>query len=191
MEPLQGSIDEVTHSVLSGWAWDKDHPNEPVVLQVFDNGTAVMKIVANRYREHLEKNGIGDGRHSFYTWFVGGLSPFGTSGAETLIDSVNSVGARFAAAAARSTRIRFLEVIPLADAVTLPTCPLLRNVVVVSAFHGELLGDPAALRAVRGFLDDRPVKGLPGLRTTAEIMAAAASAWRMPEHAPPSPPCRS
>jgi hypothetical protein len=132
----------------------------------------------------------GDELHALI-WFVGGLSPFGTSGAETLINSVNSVGARFAAAAARSGRVRLLEVIPLADAVTLPACPLPRNVVVIPAFHGELLGDPAALRAVRGFLAHRPVRSMPVLRTTAEIMAAAASAWRMPEHASPSPPCRA
>jgi hypothetical protein len=124
-------------------------------------------------------------------WFVGGLSPFGTSGAETLINSVNRVGARFAAAAARHGRIRLLEVIPLADAVTLPTCPLPRNVVVFPAFHGELLGDPAALGAVRDFLDHRPVRNATVLRTTAEIMAAAASAWRMPQHATPSPACGS
>jgi hypothetical protein len=124
-------------------------------------------------------------------WFVGGLSPFGTSGAETLINSVNKVGARFAAAAAHHARLRLLEIVPLADAVTLPACPLPRNVVVIPAFHGELLGDPAALRALRGFLAHQPVKGVPGLRTTAEIMAAAASAWRMPEHAPPSPPCEA
>ncbi len=84
-------------------------------------------------------------------WFVGGLSPFGTAGAQTLINSVNSVGARFAAAAAQHTPVRLLEVIPLADAVTLPACPLPHNVVVIPAFHGELLGDPAALRAVRRF----------------------------------------
>ena len=132
----------------------------------------------------------GDELHAL-VWFVGGLSPFGTSGAETLINSVNSVGARFAAAAARNVRVRFLEIIPLADAVTLPACPLPRNVVVVPAFHGELLGDPAALRAVRGFFAHRPVRVMPDMRTTAEIMAAAAAAWRMPEHAPPSPPCGS
>ncbi len=130
----------------------------------------------------------GDELHALI-WFVGGLSPFGTSGAETLINSVNRVGARFAAAAAHSARLRLLEVIPLADAVTLPACPLPRNVVVVSAFHGQLLGDPAALRAVRDFLAHRPVRAPPALRTTAEIMAAAASAWRMPAHAAPSPPC--
>jgi hypothetical protein len=131
----------------------------------------------------------GDELHALI-WFVGGLSPFGTSGAETLINSVNVVGARFAAAAAADTRVRVLEVIPLADAVTLPACPLPENVVVVSAFHGDLLGDPATLRAVHAFFGHRPVRTVPVLRTTAEIMAAAASAWRMPEHAAPSPPCR-
>jgi hypothetical protein len=124
-------------------------------------------------------------------WFVGGLSPFGTSGAQTLISSVNSVGARFASAAAEHAPVRMLEVIPLADAVTLPACPLPRDVVVIPAFHGELLGDPVALRAVHRFLTDRPVTGVPSLRTTAEIMAAAATAWRMPENAAPSPPCSS
>ena len=124
-------------------------------------------------------------------WFVGGLSPYGSSGALTLISSVNSVGARFASAAAEHAPVRMLEVVPLADAVTLPACPLPHNVVVIPAFHGELLGDPVALRAVRRFLADRPVAGVPSLRTTAEIMAAAATAWRMPESAAPSPPCRS
>jgi hypothetical protein len=124
-------------------------------------------------------------------WFVGGLSPFGSAGAQTLISSVNSVGARFAAAAARHAPVRLLEVIPLADAVTLPACPLPHNVVVIPAFHGELLGDPVALHTVRRFLTDRPVSGVPGLRRTAEIMAAAATAWRMPESAAPSPPCGS
>jgi len=122
-------------------------------------------------------------------WFVGGLSPFGTSGAQTLVNSVNSVGAQFAAAAAHHAPVRLLEVVPLADAVTLPACPLPPNVVVVPAFHGELLGDPAALHKVRLFLTNRPVTGVAELRTTAEIMAAAASAWRMPESTAPSPPC--
>jgi hypothetical protein len=124
-------------------------------------------------------------------WFVGGLSPFGTSGAQTLISSVNSVGARFASAAAEHAPVRMLDVIPLADAVTLPACPLPGNVVVIPAFHGELLGDPVALRTVHRFLTDQSVTGVPSLRATAEIVAAAATAWRMPESTAPSPPCRS
>jgi hypothetical protein len=130
----------------------------------------------------------GDELHALI-WFVGGLSPFGTAGAQTLISSVNSVGARFAAAAAHHAPVRLLEVVPLADAVTLPACPLPPNVVVIPAFHGQLLSDPAALQTVRQFLTGRTVTGVPNLRATAEIVAAAATAWRMPESAAPSPPC--
>jgi hypothetical protein len=184
-------VDVVAESegTLGVYAMLARHPGVPVSSVVL-----LSPIIApgqDGYRGAGGSNVVtGDELHAL-VWFVGGLSPFGTSGAETLINSVNSVGARFAAAAAHTARVRLLEVIPLADAVTLPACPLPPNVVVVSAFHGELLGDPPALRAVRGFLDYQPVKSMPVLRTTAEIMAAAASAWRMPVHAPPSPPCRS
>jgi hypothetical protein len=184
-------VDVVAESegTLGVYAMLARHPHVPVSSVVL-----LSPIVAPGQAGFRGASGTGlvtrDELHALI-WFVGGLSPFGSSGAQTLIDSVNRVGAQFAAAAAHSARVRLLEVVPLADAVTLPACPLPRNVVVVPAFHGELLGDPAALRAVREFLLHRPVRGIPVLRTTAEIMAAAASAWRMPENAPPSPPCRS
>ncbi len=122
-------------------------------------------------------------------WFVGGLSPFGTSGAQTLIGSVSRVGARFAAAAARHPRLPWLELVPLADAVTLPACRLPPDVLVVPALHGELLGDPVAVGIVREFLTHHRVSRTGDLRTTAELVAAAASAWRLPQAATPSPPC--
>jgi len=163
------------------------HPDAPV-------GSVVLlsPIVAPGQTGYRGGGGTGlvtrDELHALI-WFVGGLSPFGTSGAQTLISSVNSLGARFAAAAAHHAPVRLLEVIPLADAVTLPACPLPPSVVVMPALHGELLGDPAALRTVRRFLTGQPVTGMPGLRATAELVAAAATAWRMPESAAPSPPC--
>jgi len=123
-------------------------------------------------------------------WFVGGLSPFGTSGAQTLIESVNQVGAQFAEQAARDHHLPWLELVPLADAVTLPACSLPSNVLVVPALHGALLNDPESLRIVRDFLTDHRVSAPSGLRTTAEILAAAASAWRIPQATTPSPPCR-
>jgi hypothetical protein len=165
------------------------HPDAPV-------GSVVLlsPIVAPGQSGYRGGGGTGlvtgDELHALI-WFVGGLSPFGTSGAQTLISSVNSVGARFAAAVAHHAPVRLLEVIPLADAVTLPACPLPPSVVVMPALHGELLGDPAALRTVRRFLIGQPVTGVPGLRATAEFVAAAATAWRMPESAAPSPPCRA
>jgi hypothetical protein len=163
------------------------HPGAPV-----GSVALLSPIVAPGQSGYREGGGTGlvtgDELHALI-WFVGGLSPYGTSGAQTLINSVNRVGAQFAAAAAHHAPLRLLQVVPLADAVTLPACPLSPNVVVIPAFHGELLGDPAALHAVGRFLTNRPVTGIPNLRGTAEIVAAAAAAWRMPESAPPSPPC--
>jgi hypothetical protein len=121
-------------------------------------------------------------------WFVGGLSPFGTAGAQTFVNSVDSVGARYAATA-HLRRVRSLQFVPLADAVTLPACALPASLRVVPAFHGELLGDAAVLESVRAFLIHQPVHSRPGLRTTAEIVAAGAAAWRMPMLTAPSPPC--
>ena len=184
-------IDVVAESegTLGVYAMLARHPGVPVSSVVL-----LSPIVApgqDGYRGDGGSNVVpGDELHAL-VWFVGGLSPFGTSGAETLINSVNSVGARFAAAAAQNARVRLLEIIPLADAVTLPACPLPPNVVVIPAFHGELLGDPAALRVVRGFFAHQRVKVTPDMRTTAEIMAAATATWRMPVHVPPSPPCGS
>jgi hypothetical protein len=125
-------------------------------------------------------------------WFVGGLSPFGSSGAQRLIDSVNADGARFAASAASAARqhpLRMVLLVPLADAVTLPVCPLPRDVFVVPALHGDLLGTAAVKRMVRRFLADGTAR-LPGrYNGTAELVAAAAAAWRMPEITPPQPAC--
>ncbi len=123
-------------------------------------------------------------------WFVGGLSPFGSSGAQRLIDSVNAVGARYAASAASAARdhpLRMVLLVPLADAVTLPVCPLPRNVFVIPALHGDLLGTPMVKRMVHRFLADGSVR-MPGkYNGTAELVAAAAAAWRMPEITPPQP----
>jgi hypothetical protein len=122
-------------------------------------------------------------------WFVGGLSPFGSSGAQTLINSVNAVGARYASAAARHHQVHMILLVPLADAVTLPVCPLPRNVYVIPALHGDLLGTPVVRHMVRGFLADGKVREPGRYKATAELVAAAAAAWRMPVITPPEPAC--
>jgi hypothetical protein len=112
---------------------------------------------------------------------AGALSPFGASGAQHLISSVRSDGAAYAAAAVKNgQKIRWLAVVPLADAVTLPVCDLPGNVIVVSALHGSLLGDYAVDRMAHRFLAHQDVAGAQQMRDTAQVIAAAASAWRMP-----------
>jgi hypothetical protein len=117
---------------------------------------------------------------------VGGMSPYGPSGAQHLISSVREFGARYfdAIAGASGRSVRWLAVVPLADAVTLPVCGLPPNVVVVPAFHGGLLGDGAVLPMVSAFLAGRPAappdRDEGRLRAAAEVITGAAAAWRMP-----------
>lgn len=166
------------------------HPDVPVGAVVL-----LSPIVTPAQDGHASFGGtslrpVAGGELRAVVWLVGGLSPFGTSGAETFVNSVGSDGARFAAAA-NPRLANSLSFLPLADAVAIPACRLLPNVQVVSAFHGELLGDPAVLSMVRTFLANRSLPAKPGLRRTAEMVAAAATAWRIPETGYPSPPCRS
>jgi hypothetical protein len=116
---------------------------------------------------------------------VGGMSPFGRSGAQALIESVSQVGASYVAKISRDTGLPWLAVVPLADAVTLPACSWPQNVVFVNAFHGGLLGDASVQQMVEDFLaGGTPSRDSPaqhGLRSVATLIASAATAWRMPE----------
>jgi hypothetical protein len=127
---------------------------------------------------------------------VGGMSPYGSSGAEALIDSVSQVGASYFATVSRDTGRPWLAVVPLADAVTLPACSWPENVVFIDAFHGGLLGDRSVQQIVEAFLASGTVPGnlaeLAGgsqrdLRGAARLIAAAAAAWRMPDLHPACP----
>ena len=121
-------------------------------------------------------------------YLVGNMSPYGPGGAQALFSSVGEYGARYFDAALRMAQsdggkaIRWLAVVPLADAVTLPYCALPSGVIVVPALHGGLLGDPAVLPLVSAFLSGRAVAAPDdGLREAAEVISGAAAAWRMPD----------
>jgi hypothetical protein len=125
---------------------------------------------------------------------VGGISPYGPSGAQNLLSSVSEFGARYFndvvnAAGVDGKSIRWLAVVPLADAVTLPDCGLPPGVIVVPAFHGGLLGDPAVLPMVSSFVSGRSVTAADDghLRAAAEVINGAAAAWRMPDTNPGCP----
>lgn len=118
---------------------------------------------------------------------VGGMSPYGPSGAQHLLSSVSEFGARYFAAVTgpAGKSIRWLAVVPLADALTMPVCNLSPDVVVVPAFHGGLLGDDNVLPMVSEFLAGHQVspqgQDEDQLRVAAEVITSVASAWRMPD----------
>lgn len=62
---LQGNLDGLDGTTLSGWAFDPSHPTEPVVLDVFDGDGSIARVTANRFRSDLETAGVGDGRFGF------------------------------------------------------------------------------------------------------------------------------
>jgi hypothetical protein len=122
---------------------------------------------------------------------VGTISPYGSDGAGRLLASVSQYGARFfsgarhAAGAGPGGHVRGLTVVPLADALTMPACGLPPGVLVVPAFHGGLLGNPAVLPMVARFIDGAPPGPGTGdqgrLRVAADAITGAAAAWRMPD----------
>jgi hypothetical protein len=70
----QSYLDSVTRQRITGWAWDRTRPDQPVMLQVIDNGRLIARVIANRYRADLEQAGIGNGRYGFDLDIPGGLS---------------------------------------------------------------------------------------------------------------------
>jgi hypothetical protein len=116
-------------------------------------------------------------------YLAGAISPYGPSGAQHLISSVSEFGARYfdTVASQSGKSLRWLAVVPLADALTLPVCTLPPDVIVVPAFHGGLLGDGNVLRIVSAFLEGQQVSGTPDMREAAEVITGAAAAWRMPD----------
>lgn len=73
-EPLQGSIDRATRYGISGWVHRPGDPDSGVVLRITVDGHPVARVRADRYREDLERAGIGDGRHAFEFRFPSHLS---------------------------------------------------------------------------------------------------------------------
>jgi hypothetical protein len=122
---------------------------------------------------------------------IGGMSPYGSSGADMLIDSVSQYGASYFEQVSHQQSLPWLAVIPLADAVTLPACPWPSHVLFVAAFHGGLLGHPLVRQMVEAFLAGRTIStdsaAQRKLRTEAQLISTAATAWRMPELHPACP----
>ena len=119
---------------------------------------------------------------------IGQMSPYGASGARALIDSVAQVGASYFRDIARDPGFHWLAVVPLADAVTMPQCSYPPDVVVVLAFHGGLLGNSQVRQLVVDyFAGDKNLPSSQRLRTAAQVISAAAAAWRMPDLHPLCP----
>ena len=55
-------------------AQNADHPEPPVCLDIYAGGRLIAQVLANRYREDLDRAGIGSGHHSFEFMAPAGLA---------------------------------------------------------------------------------------------------------------------
>lgn len=65
VETIFGAIDRIYDHRVTGWAWDRRLPNEPIEVEITVDGVAVAHGKADRLREDLANNGVGDGKHAF------------------------------------------------------------------------------------------------------------------------------
>ncbi len=60
-----GNVDEGSRDRIRGWAWDPDHPDRAVTVEVYVDGRYLTNAVANIFREDVQRAGIGTGRYGF------------------------------------------------------------------------------------------------------------------------------
>jgi len=62
---LQGSFDEASDKIISGWAFNQNNPQAPCAVDVFIDDIFFKTISADNFREDLKQSGIGSGKHGF------------------------------------------------------------------------------------------------------------------------------
>jgi hypothetical protein len=72
---VAGYIDAVTGNRVFGWAWDREQPDARIAIRVRHKGEVIATIAADRPREDLVANRVGDGAHAFEITLADGISP--------------------------------------------------------------------------------------------------------------------
>lgn len=75
---IEGSLDEVSGSLIRGWAWDKNLPNEPLLVRVYYRHlnwatNSSFDVTADQFRGDLHTAGKGNGYHAFsynFNWLA-------------------------------------------------------------------------------------------------------------------------
>ena len=50
---------------VTGFAWDRAQPGEPLEVDIYVDYVWVVRVKADQFREDLQDRGMGDGRHAF------------------------------------------------------------------------------------------------------------------------------
>jgi hypothetical protein len=72
---VAGYIDAITGNRIFGWAWDRERPDARIAIRLQHKGEVIATVAADRPREDLAANGLGDGAHAFEVALPEGISP--------------------------------------------------------------------------------------------------------------------
>lgn len=59
----EGFHDITDCNAILAWAWDKNHPNDPVKLDIYDGNLLMTTVTADEFRQDLLDTGHGNGKH--------------------------------------------------------------------------------------------------------------------------------
>lgn len=65
VEGYEGNLERADHRGITGWAWDKSQPDQPIAVEIVADGEVLDICIASTYRQDLEKAGKGNGEHAF------------------------------------------------------------------------------------------------------------------------------
>lgn len=66
---FEGAVDRIENGWVFGWAWNREHPDSPIDVDIYVDDRHEMTAAAKLYRPDLEANGKGNGRHAFEVAF--------------------------------------------------------------------------------------------------------------------------
>jgi hypothetical protein len=62
---IEGYQDTTNGAFAAGWVWDRQRPDEPLHVEIFDGAKRLGTVVADLYRRDVQRAGIGNGCHAF------------------------------------------------------------------------------------------------------------------------------
>jgi GT2 family glycosyltransferase/glycosyltransferase involved in cell wall biosynthesis len=72
---LFGSVDMISESEITGWAWNPNAPEETCLVEILDGDEVLVRVAADVLRPDLVKSSLGTGRYGFSVTGVGALLP--------------------------------------------------------------------------------------------------------------------
>lgn len=64
--PVYEGFHDITNcNGIMGWAWDKNQPDAPIQIDIYEGDKLLATVTANEFRQDLLSASIGNGKHGF------------------------------------------------------------------------------------------------------------------------------